>query len=101
LTIAGKEIAIRPGNLSLGDALLIEEMYGKTIDEWTVDIQKNNLRAAAVGVLVLAQREDKTISLEDVKALDLKVLFQTLAASVSQENEGTGRSPTEEESSVL
>ena len=79
LKIAGKDIEIKVGNMSLADGIAIEEEYGKTIDEWEEAVRGKKLRAAAVGILVLARRSDPTITMSDILTLDLMDIFVTLS----------------------
>jgi len=84
LKIADKEVVLQAGNMSVSDGILIEDEYGKTFDEWLKDIQGMKIRAAAVGLLVLIHRVDKSITLDDILALDLAELFTSVNAAMSQ-----------------
>lgn len=83
LKIGGKDVDIKSGTMSVADGILIEDEYGKTFDEWMKDLENKRIKAAAIGILVLARRSDKSITLDDVLALDLNKLFESVAAAMN------------------
>lgn len=83
LNVAGKKVEIKAGNMSVRDGLVIEDEYGSTIDVWMADLEARKLRAACVGILVLARRSDQSITMDDVLAIDIAELFTAIQTAMS------------------
>jgi hypothetical protein len=80
LKIAGKELKLEIKDPCVGDMIAIEEEYGKPFLQWEADLESGRLRAMAVGLLIIAQRVDPSITMQDVLALDLPSLLAMFLA---------------------
>ena len=91
LNIAGTEVEIDFTKLSVYDAIKIEKMYGKSIDEWR---KAGTLGAIAVGVLVLAQRTNPELTLKDFDNVSLDDLASAIASDEDRPAEDGSPNPT-------
>jgi hypothetical protein len=91
LNIAGTEVEIDFTKLSVYDAIKIEKMYGKSIDEWR---KAGTLGAIAVGVLVLAQRTNPELTLKDFDNVSLDDLASAIASDEDPPAEDGSPNPT-------
>ena len=76
VTVKGRKFGIEPDDMTLGDGVKIESVFGDTIDAWGEAVQKGSLRASQAMVLVLVQKQDPTVRLADVEAVKLSELLR-------------------------